>query len=183
MDRWSDSDSNDEDENIEPNDVKEKFLWAAAKGNINLMQQIMTEDSNVLTWKDSDGYTALHRASSEGCEKVVEFLISNHVDVNARTNDGWSPLHCACRWNNADVAQLLLQNGAEVNSRSNGNVTPLHVAASEKDTREVLLLLLHEDDVDINIKNDCDETPLDLAQRMSCNASLFTIAASHVKLY
>ena len=181
MDHWSDSDSNS-DENLEPSDAKEKFLWAAANGNVDLMQQIFAEDEDVMIYKDSDGYTALHRASSEGQKHVVEFLLLKNVDVNAKTNDGWTPLHCACKWNNADIAQLLLQNEAEVNARSNGNVTPLHVAASEKNTRDVLLLLLNEDSIDINIKNDCDETPYDLAKRLSPNARLFSIASSHIKI-
>jgi len=181
MNQWSDSDSSNEVD-IEPHDIKEKFLWAAAKGNVDLMQQILSENKSVLMSKDNDGYTALHRASSEGQKNVVEFMLLKNVDVNARTNDGWSPLHCACKWNNADIAQLLLQNGAEINARSNGNVTPLHVAASEKNTRDVLILLLNEDNIDINIKNDCDETPYDLAKRLSRNAPLFSIASSHIKI-
>lgn len=49
---------------------------------------------------DSEGYTAIHRASSEGYAEVILKLLLFDVNIHARTIDGWTPLHCACKVSN-----------------------------------------------------------------------------------
>ena len=52
----------------------------------------------------------------------------------------------------------------------------------EKNSREVLLLLLNDETIDINILNQCDETAYDIAKRLSRHSHLFAIAASHINI-
>nr|XP_004225780.1 ankyrin repeat domain-containing protein 49-like [Ciona intestinalis] len=172
-----DSDSSSDD-NEEPSNENEKFLWAAGNGKIDMVKQMFESNSDLIKWKDEDGYTAIHRASSEGQFEVIEYLLKHGADANVKTLDGWTPLHCACKWNNAKAATVLLANGAEINNVTNGNNTPLHAAASEKGNEDVLKLLLAHDKVDISVVNDGGDTAYDLVRRNTANAGLFQTAAS-----
>ena len=127
----------------------------------------------LLSYKDEDGYTALHRASYNGHIDVAEYLISSGGDIHARTEDGWQPLHCACRWNKVDIASLLLQNGADVNTLTNGRQTPLHLAACNNRAKMTLELLLIRDDVDITVCNSKGETAFELADSYGRYGNLF----------
>jgi len=60
---------------------------------------------------------------------VVELLLANKAEVNAKINDGQTPLHTAARWGRRDVVELLLAYRAEVNARNNDGLTPLNAAA------------------------------------------------------
>ena len=106
--------------------------------------------------------------------------MSRGAKVDEVTNDGWSPLHSACRWNHADAAARLLDHGADVNKGTNSNQTPLHIAASEKNSRDLLLLLLTHEKIDTSIKNNVGETSQELCQRYNAHSNLFNIVHKHV---
>ena len=88
----------DDLQNIDFKQQSKIFLKAAEFGNLTLVEQMIKLDDKFIKAKDSDEYTALHRASYNGRIDVIKVLISNGADVTARTIDGWQPLHCACRW-------------------------------------------------------------------------------------
>ena len=76
----------------------ELLLKAAELGKVEFVNELLNKNKDLIQTRDSDGYTALHRASYNGEVEVMEILISNGADVLARTEDGWQPLHSACRW-------------------------------------------------------------------------------------
>lgn len=51
-----------------------------------------------LEYPDKQLATPLHIASANGYTKVVEFLLENHVNVDATDKDLWSPVHAAACW-------------------------------------------------------------------------------------
>ena len=130
---------------------------------------------DILTVRDDDQYTPLHRASYNGHTAVAEYLLSEGADVAARTIDGWQPLHCACRWNKVKVASLLLQNGASVNSQTNGGQSPLHLASSNDRAKKTLELLLTQPDVRVELRNGQGEVAKTVAERNGRFAHLFEI--------
>lgn len=64
-----------------------------------------------------------------GRKDVVEYLLQNGANVQARDDGGLIPLHNACSFGHAEVVNLLLRHGADPNARDNWNYTPLHEAA------------------------------------------------------
>lgn len=177
------SSSEDDSDDVEPKDLNSRFLWAAEKGRVGLLIEILEQNPSVISHRDEDGYSALHRASYEGHVDTVSFLLMNGADIHAKTNDGWTPLHSACKWNEIQVALLLLNNGADVNAQSNGLQTPLHLAASCKQSKDLLVMLLSRKEINHSLKNSVGETAQEIAQRTDKYSYLFDAVAPCVKEY
>ena len=93
----NDSNSDIEELNDDKYTVK-LFLKAAEKGKIDYVSKLLEKNTSLINSKDSDGYTALHRASYNGHVEMVKVLLKHGADISSLTDNMWQPLHCACRW-------------------------------------------------------------------------------------
>ena len=107
------------------------------------------------------GMTPLHAAARKGLKEVVELLIHEGTDVNAKSDDGWTPLHKAALQGHKEIAKVLIAAGADVDAKNNRDMTPLHQAA-RSGRKEIAGLLLAKG-ADVNAKTDDGRTPLDSA--------------------
>jgi ankyrin repeat protein len=147
-------------------DLKEEILKAAENGDIDRVKKCLNIDKNLVEVDDSDGYTALHRATYNNHIEVVKLLIESGANVCSRTADGWQPIHSAAKWKHIHLLDFLLASGADINAVSNGGNTALHLAANHN-SKEVIEFLLFHEDIDVTLKNDCGETAFDIAKRSS----------------
>jgi len=75
--------------------------------------------------------TLLHLAARNPSVEVLQYLVSQGADVNAKNNKGDTPLHCAAIYNpSVEVLQYLVSQGADVNAKNKYGGTPLYNAAS-----------------------------------------------------
>jgi ankyrin repeat protein len=95
---------------------------------------------------EAESVTTLLSRADTGRQRIMELLLANGADVNARDDIGGTPLHRAI-WDKS-VAALLIANGAEVNARSEVGATPLHLAVYDGRTEVCKLLLANGADVD-----------------------------------
>ncbi|CAH2274646.1 ankyrin repeat domain-containing 49 [Pelobates cultripes] len=154
----------------------ELLLFAAENNRLNTVQQILSTKPDLVNTIDEDHYTPLHRASYNGHLNIVRELIARGANVHAVTVDGWTPLHSACKWNNTPVASFLLQHGADINAQTQGLLTPLHLASGNRDSRQILELLLMNRYIKPNLKNKVGETAYEIARRTDVYHYLFEIA-------
>jgi ankyrin repeat protein len=89
------------------------------------------------------GMTSLHAAARKGLKEVVELLISEGVDVNAKNEDGWTPLHMAAAGGQNEIVELLIAAGADVNAKDRVGETPLDFAIQHKKSETADLLRKH----------------------------------------
>ncbi|KAM8975238.1 ankyrin repeat domain-containing protein 49 [Pelodytes ibericus] len=160
--------------NLETNPT-ELLLFAAENNRLNTVQRVLSSHPDIVNTTDEDCYTPLHRASYNGHLQIVHELIARGADVHAVTVDGWTPLHSACKWNNTPVASFLLQHGADINAQTKGLLTPLHLASGNRDSRQILELLLMNRYIKPHLKNQVGETAYDIARRTDVYHYLFEI--------
>lgn len=67
----------------------------------------------------------IHEAALAGNVEVVQRLLTEGEEVDARDEFGMTPLHWAALLGQVETVQLLLGQGAEVNARDNDGGTPL----------------------------------------------------------
>jgi ankyrin repeat protein len=92
---------------------------------------------------DRFGHSPIHYAAYRGNAYIVDYLLRNGGDPNARGNHQSTPLHSAAWGKNQEVVELLLEDGAEVDAKTDELETPIMTATlrGQKEMVETLLAL------------------------------------------
>lgn len=131
---------------------------AAALSRIDRLGAILREDPVFADARDGHGRSPLHWAAKHGSPNVVELLLAEGSDVNARDKWGDTPLHVA---RTKEIAEALLTKGADLMARGMVDRTPLHSAASIGNLAVVKVLIARG--ADVNAVNSMGWTPLSCA--------------------
>ncbi|MBA3469967.1 MAG: sigma-70 family RNA polymerase sigma factor [Herpetosiphonaceae bacterium] len=91
----------------------------------------------------SGGYTALHRAATDGDQDLLALLLGAGADPNATTSYGLTPLHSAIAAVQTEAVRMLLAHGADPQRTLVSGMAPLHWAAIRNSAPIVELLLTH----------------------------------------
>lgn len=100
--------------------------------------------------RDHQGASMLHIAAANGYLDVAEFLLDNHVTVDARDNESWQPIHAASYWGQLDILELLVQNGADLDSKTKNGETPFDLS-EDPDIKQRILDI--KDEIETNRAN------------------------------
>lgn len=100
------------------------LLWAAFKGNIELVRILVKGGANV-NIQNRHGDTPLHFAARDNNIELTKILIEGRTDVNVQDNYGNTPLHYATVDNHKKLAKILVEGGANTNIKNNHGMTPL----------------------------------------------------------
>jgi ankyrin repeat protein len=94
--------------------AKLNFRQAAMSNRIDVLEQLLKEDSSSLDFQDRNG-SALHAAAAWGRLEVTKWLLEKGMDVNIRAVEGkqFTPLIRASRAGRAELVGLLLEKGAD----------------------------------------------------------------------
>lgn len=89
-------------------------------GNLKIVEW-MIQNEAPLVFEDDEGYSVLHSAiEREGEDKyqIMQLLIDNGADVNAKGINGWTPAHMAAVRNDLKALMLLKKNDADFTIRT-----------------------------------------------------------------
>ena len=138
---------------------------AAAIGDAAAIRDIkgMLDEGRDVNEKDPsvDGATALIIASFTGHLNVVQLLLDEGAEVDAKGNDGRAALFAAFQNGHLEVVQALLAKGADIDAQMNNGATAL-IVASQNGHLEVVQALLAKG-ADVNVKMSDGRTALILA--------------------
>ena len=82
-------------------------------------------DSN--SKRSDNAYTPLHSAVYEGNQEMIQLLLKNKADIDAKNLIGDTPLHMAVASGEVTIVKLLLDAGANLNVTNNiDGASPLH---------------------------------------------------------
>lgn len=113
------------------------------------------------TYSKDDFFYALYQEDVS----LIRSVLYWQVDLANAEDDEWRPLACACYRGNIELARVILETAGkrvDVNQKDRMGYSPLLWAISN-DHYEITHMLLNRNDIDINIRNKDDETPLLLA--------------------
>jgi ankyrin repeat protein len=115
---------------------------ASSNGDIDEVKRLLHDGVLVGSVDgDKNAATAMHGAARAGHCSVIELLIKEGGDVNARNKYLMTPLHEAAIDGRTRVVQLLISSGAKVDAENHGGWTPLFNAAMDGHAATVKLLL------------------------------------------
>ena len=148
--------------------------------NVAKVREIIEKDPEVIKKTcDNEGSFPIHLAVKLGSKEIVELLLSNGANVNAKNNRGLTPLHYVAgegfkdKWeppgsggketkvDYRELAKLLLAHEADVNAQDKYGYTPLHSAADAGNEQVAKILL--DKTADINKQDNMGDTPLHVA--------------------
>jgi ankyrin repeat protein len=116
---------------------EDAFITCSKEGKTDAVKLFLEAGMNPDA-KTYDGKTALMGATRGGHVEIVQALLANGAEVNAKDNEGMTPLF---KVQKIEVAQALLDKGADVNANNNYNWTPLMYAAQDGHNAVIQLLL------------------------------------------
>ena len=92
-----------------------KMLFACARGNLQVMQQMVRLGASVNAG-DYDSRTPIMLAAAAGSFDIVRWLVENGADVNARDRFGHTAIDDSIRLGHKNVTSFLVANGANAPS-------------------------------------------------------------------
>jgi cytohesin len=144
---------------------------AARAGDLGKVKALLKGDPNSLFDTAGGQYAPLVAAAWSDHKDVVEFLLANHADINARDSLDMTALSHAATEGRKDMAEFLLANKADPNIGDNSGLTPLFQASLMGRKEMVELLLAHGANVNARGKDGtfwAGDTPLYIT---ACNGS------------
>ena len=114
--------------------------WAGWGGHAEIGNQMYDEDANSHDSDDDEPAEGEDELTSRPHEAVVEMLVREGADINARNLQGCTPLHWVAGAGSAPMIRCFLGYGATVDEEDSTGRTPIDRARETKDA-EILELL------------------------------------------
>ncbi|WP_264376206.1 ankyrin repeat domain-containing protein [Wolbachia endosymbiont (group B) of Idaea aversata] len=139
-----------------------KSIHVAAENNSKDIIEFFLSKGVSINDTDKQGYTPLHYAAWRGRLEVAKFLIEEYANSIFKYNNG-STLPCnASLGNHLDIIKCSMGEKNILEIRDNSGRVPLHCAASNGKL-DIVKYFIDEEKVDVNVKDNNDDTPLHLA--------------------
>jgi len=101
-------------------------IWmAAAKGNLEAIEQYLAAGKDVDAKAPSIGVTPLMAAAITGQSEAAGLLLGKGAKMDIKSKDGSTALHMAAFFGHVEIVQALVDKGAELNIRNDRSETPL----------------------------------------------------------
>ncbi|XP_046746506.1 ankyrin repeat domain-containing protein 16-like [Diprion similis] len=114
---------------------------AAFHGHPNIIDLILSEDSDLINWQDSSGSTPLLESVKSGDLATVQRLIDLKADVNAVDNAGQNILHIAAQCGNTEMIEYILNRKlVDIESPALHGITPLMFAEKNQQLKAIKIL-------------------------------------------
>lgn len=132
---------------------------AVYSGDIeNIKKELPLFDINSIT---KAGLTPLHMAIKTRNFEVIDFLLENGANIEAKDEKGFTPLYYAVVMNHIEITTHLLKKGANPNTQNELGNTPMHQVA-RKDRVDMYYLLV-ENGAKKDISNNFGMKPINFA--------------------
>eukprot|EP01112_Ceratiomyxa_fruticulosa_P007174 TRINITY_DN184_c0_g4_i2.p1 TRINITY_DN184_c0_g4~~TRINITY_DN184_c0_g4_i2.p1 ORF type:complete len:231 (-),score=56.65 TRINITY_DN184_c0_g4_i2:351-1043(-) len=164
-DKSKGSDGSVEDINAQDDSGYTPLYHAAMSHSYDKMNELLLCGANP-NLQDAHGRTVLHYCCENPDTKGATLILEKAVNLNPNVQDLFlrTPLHWSAKKGLTDIVSLLiaLHPQTDINSQTIGKDTPLHWACLEGNF-DICKILLNAG-AKVNLKNEKQETPLDVTQ-------------------
>ncbi|TBY71898.1 ankyrin repeat domain-containing protein [Rhizobium leguminosarum] len=143
-------------------EVAEKFHDAVHVGDVTTVRAMLAADPSLATSADEDRFQPVHLLDMYFEREILELLLANGADINARNDEGISILHIIT---DPEAVNLLIKKGADIEARDNRGRTPLIVQMLNRQNGPDVIAALLENGANPNAKDDSGVTALDIARQ------------------
>jgi len=143
------------------------LIWATLQNQEETIQLLLDNQASVNA-QNFIGETSLFLAASYGYDNIVSILLEYGANPNICNLDGTSPLHMAAANGYENILETLFRFGAYLNCQDDCGDTPLHYAIRDEQLK-IVEQLITRCNADVNICNEDQETPMDLASCLGMN--------------
>ncbi len=147
------------------------YHHAVINNDLSIFTNSTTFSSSNLYCRDLNGYTILHHICELNRYQILSYILEHHIDlffeetfecaINVKNFNRETPLHLACLSGSIYVIKLLfvcqLQSIIKLNERNVNNFTPLLLAWTKKHKNIVKILLNHNADYNLTMRNHNNE--------------------------
>jgi len=144
--------------------LTQDFFSAISDNNLSEIKTLLKKEPNLVFARDNLGFTPLIVASRYGETKIVEYLLRNKSEVNAKGNMGETALFRTIDVNNFENAKILIKFGADPNIKESSQDWAPLPCASYYGNLEIVKLLI-KNGADVNVTGKYDQTPLHWSMR------------------
>lgn len=141
--------------------LRKSLMHAVSSGNMQAVKQLQAQLLDFSGVRDSHNRTPLLVAAAKGHVPLVELLLLQMPDLEARSDSGDTALLAAAANGRVAVVRLLLSKGADPNAKNKRDESALTLAARAGHTKVVELLL--RAGANVRAINDRGNTALALA--------------------
>jgi ankyrin repeat protein len=103
--------------------ITNELFQAAQKGDFETVKNLLTKYPDMKNVKRNGGWTLLHLSFNS--RELIEYLIENGLDIEARSDSQWTPLHSQAYGGHTDGVELLLEHGADIEAKHAYDINPL----------------------------------------------------------
>ncbi|CAA2986273.1 ankyrin repeat RF_0381 [Olea europaea subsp. europaea] len=151
---------------------------AARGGNLEILRELLKEESDVLSYRDGLGSIVLHTASGRGQVQVVKHLLSSFDIINTTDNQvagfrtpGFRRLDRQIELMKQLVSGKIVNIEDIINVTNSDGRTALHMAVIANIQSDVVELLMSVCYINLNTRDADGNTPLDLLKQRPKSAS------------
>jgi len=158
--------------NIQDLDGNTPLLYAAYRGNLKIIQNLINNGS-LLSCTSKSGLNVIHMAAQGNNPNIIIFFKEKYnFTINKKDNNGNTPLHWACYSNAENSINFLLSFISDVNVKNNNGQTPLHICVLTENMRNIRKIIKKGGDIyeEDNLGRNC----LKLAMECTGSKSLIT---------
>ena len=150
----------------------QQFHEAAKCGDIERLEQMLTEQADLVNAKDVRNFTALRWAAGNGHLAAVRLLVARGANLEDTFLGGMTAIKLAASHGHANVVEHLIESGANLSIvSSEGKFSLLHSAVLSHNPATVKVLI--DAGLNLNARNAHEQTPLHLAAYSDYGQQIF----------
>jgi hypothetical protein len=168
-------------ERVDSATVKRRLQTAVAglllKGDVRAVTAFFDQSPGLAAELDSVSCELFCHASVIGAP-MVEALIAQGLDLDARNQFGESALLLSAHSGEPSAVKTLIRRGADLDARDKRGRTLVHLAARNPDPQMLRLVLSRDDETSVDVRDNDGATALHLATSDTCRDLLLAKGAS-----